>query len=152
MKFKTRELELPKAIDEVFLRLALIGLRVLQLVWSIPIIGFIAAIISGLSNADVTVPAKAVAAIAIACACVVYVGVAILPVFFEGPIFFTTTAVLDALFVAAWAALIGVWNRDGTGTCRAFVARYFHDKPTKSYFATDCSLVKAMFAFMIINL
>lgn len=152
MKFKTRELELTKALDEVFLRLSLIGLRLAQLVWSIPIIGFVAAIISGLSNADVGVPGKATAAITVACVATVYAGVTVLPIFFEGPLFFTVTALLDALFVAAWAILVGYWNDDGTGTCKAFESRYFGELPRRSYFSTDCRLVKAMFAFMIINL
>ncbi|KAL2436701.1 hypothetical protein ABEF95_013300 [Exophiala dermatitidis] len=152
MRFKTRELELSKALDEVFLRLSLISLRVFELISSIPIIGFVAAIISGLSNADVDVPSKASAALAIACISTVYTGVTILPVFFGGPLFFTTMAVLDAGFVGAWSSLIGVWDNDGTGTCSSFENKYFGGLPRRSYFSTDCRLVKAMFAFMIINL
>merc|ERR1712000_185623 len=38
------------------------------------------------------------------------------------------------------------------GTSNAFINKYFDARPRKSYFSTDCSLVKAMFAFMIINL
>ncbi|EXJ88279.1 hypothetical protein A1O1_05209 [Capronia coronata CBS 617.96] len=152
MRIKTRELELSKALDEVFLRLSLIDLRIFQLVISIPIIGFVAAIISGLSNADVDVPSKASAAIAIACVSTVYAGVTVLPVFFEGPLYFTMMALLDAGFVGAWSSLIGVWDNDGTGTCTAFESRYFGDQPRRAYFKTDCKLVKAMFAFMIINL
>ena len=153
MKFKTRDLELSKAIDEVFLRIFLIALRISQVVISIPIIGFVAAIISGFSNAEIKVPEKATAAMAIACVCTVYAGITILPVFFEGPLFFTMMAILDALFIGAWGSLVGVWDCDGTGTCNAFETKYFStQQSTKGYFSTDCKLVKAMFAFMIINL
>lgn len=152
MRIKTRELELSKALDETFLRLSLVSLRIFQLIISIPIIGFVAAIISGLSNADVDVPSKASAVIAIACVSTVYTGVTVLPVFFEGPLFFTMITLLDAGFVGAWSSLIGAWDSDGTGTCTAFRVKYFGDLPRRSYFLTDCRLVKAMFAFMIINL
>ncbi|KIX02913.1 uncharacterized protein Z518_08856 [Rhinocladiella mackenziei CBS 650.93] len=152
MRFKTRELELSKALDEVFLRLFLIGLRVFEIVVSIPLIGFVAAIISDFSKAEIDYPAKAVAAISISCVCTVYAAITILPIFFEGPMFFTMMAILDALFVAAWSSLIGVWDRDGTGICHAFESKYFGTRPWKSYFSTDCKLVKVMFAFMIINL
>lgn len=152
LRIKTRELELSQALDEVFLRLFLIGLRVFQTVFSIPMIGFAAAFINGLSNEEQAVPSKATAALAIACVCTAYAGVTVLPIIFEGPLFFTITAVFDALFVAAWSSLIGVWDSDGTGTCNAFVNKYFDGRPLKASFSTDCRLVKAMFAFMIINL
>lgn len=152
MRFKTRELDLSKAIDETFLRLGLIGLRILETTWSICIIGFIAAVISGLSNADSDVPRKATATIVIACLCTVYAGASILPIFFGGPLFFTVCTILDILFLAAWATLIGLWDHDGTGSCRAFETRYFGGQPHKGYFETDCKLVKALFAFTIVNL
>jgi hypothetical protein len=151
MKFKTRELELSKAFDEVFLRLFLIGSRVLQIVISIPIIGFVAAVISGFSNAEIDVPSKATGALAVACVCTVYAGVTMLPVFFEGPMFFTMIAALDALFLAGWATLVGVWDCSATGSCRAFIAEYFDSLPERPSFTTDCKLTKAMFAFMIVN-
>ncbi|KAK7888229.1 hypothetical protein LTR67_009106 [Exophiala xenobiotica] len=151
-KIKTRELELTKALDEAFLRLCLMGLRVCQVVFSIPIIGFAAAFTSALSNEDQNVPSKLSAALAIASVCTLYTGLTFLPVIFEGPLFFTIVAIFDALFVAAWSSLIGIWDNDGTGTCNAFINKYFDARPRKSYFSTDCSLVKAMFAFMVINL
>jgi hypothetical protein len=40
MQFKTRQMDLAKALDEVFLRLFLLGFRVLQALVSIPVIGF----------------------------------------------------------------------------------------------------------------
>jgi hypothetical protein len=152
MRFRTRELDLSTAIDETFLRLGLIGLCIVEAVWSICIIGFIAAVIGGLSNADADVPRKATATIVIACICTVYTGLSIFPIFFGGVRFFTVSAILNTLFLAAWATLIGVWDHDGTGSCRAFQQRYFGDQPEKGYFSTDCKLVKAMFAFMIVNL
>lgn len=152
MHFKTRDLELSQALDEVFLRLSLMGLRIFQVVFSIPIIGFVAALMSGLSNADLAVPSKASAAIAIACICTVYAGATLLPIVFEGPMFFLIVSVFDVLFVAAWSSLIGVWECDGAGTCSAFETKYFGAQHRKPYFATDCRLVKAMFAFMIILL
>ncbi|KIW20151.1 hypothetical protein PV08_00726 [Exophiala spinifera] len=153
MKFRirTRELELSKALDEVFLRLFLIATRIIEVVCSIPIIGFAAAFISTLSSEDQNVPSKLSAALAIACVCTVYTGLTLLPIIFGGPVFFTVAAVFDGLFVAAWSSLIGVWDNDGTATCHAFIKKYFDTRPQKSYFSTDCKLVKAMFAFMIIN-
>lgn len=141
-----------RAIDETFLRLGLIGLRILETTWSICMIGFIAAVISGLSSADAHVPGKATATIVIACLCTVYAGGSILPIFFGGPLFFTVSAILDVSFLAAWATLIGLWERDGTASCRAFEKRYFGGQPHKGYFETDCKLVKALFAFAIVNL
>ncbi|KAK6366266.1 uncharacterized protein PV06_00747 [Exophiala oligosperma] len=154
MKFRirTRELELSKALDEVFLRLFLMAMRLFQVVCSIPIIGFAAAFISALSSEDQNVPSKLSAALAIACVCTVYTGLTLLPIIFGGPVFFTVAAVFDGLFVAAWSSLIGVWDNDGTATCHAFINKYFDSRPQKSYFSTDCKLVKAMFAFLIINL
>lgn len=152
MRFRTRELDLSRAIDETFLRLGLIGLRILEGIWSVCMIGFIAAVISGLANADADVPRKATATIVIACLCSVYAGISILPIFFGGALFFTVSAVLDLLFLAAWATLIGLWDHDGTESCHAFERKYFGQQPHKGYFSTDCKLVKAMFAFMIMNL
>jgi hypothetical protein len=106
-KIKTRELELTKALDEAFLRLCLMALRVCQVVFSIPIIGFAAAFTSALSNEDQNVPSKLSAALAIASVCTLYTGLTFLPVIFEGPLFFTIVAIFDALFVAAWSSLIG---------------------------------------------
>ncbi|KEF59317.1 uncharacterized protein A1O9_04161 [Exophiala aquamarina CBS 119918] len=151
MKFKTRELELSRAFDEVFLRLFLIASRVLQIVISIPIIGFVAALISGFSNAELDVPSKASGALAVASLCTVYSGVTILPIFFEGPMFFTTIAGLDTLFLAAWATLVGVWDHSATSSCRAFIAEYFDSQPERHSFTTNCKLTKAMFAFIIVN-
>jgi len=135
LRIRTRDLELPQALDEVFLRIFLLGLRICQTVFSLPMIGFAAAFISDLSSEEQGVPSKVTAALAT-----------------EGLIFFTITAIIDVLFVAAWSSLIGVWDSDGTGTCSAFIAKYFDGRPQKSYFITDCRLVKAMFAFMIIHL
>jgi len=152
MRFKTRDLELSQALDEVFLRLSLMGLRVFQVAFSVPIIGFVAALISGLSNAGLDVPSRASAAIAIACVCAVYASVTLLPIVFEGPLFFLIASIFDLLFIAAWSSLIGVWACDGTATCTTFKAKYFGARPQKPYFSTDCRLVKAMFAFMVILL
>ncbi|KAI1626842.1 hypothetical protein EDD37DRAFT_646540 [Exophiala viscosa] len=151
-RIRTRDLELSQALDEAFLRIFLLGLRICQTVFSLPMIGFAAAFISGLSSEEQGVPSKVTAALAIATVCAIYAGVTLLPIIFEGLIFFTVTAIFDVLFVAAWSSLIGVWNSDGTGTCNAFITKYFDGRPQKSYFMTDCRLVKAMFAFMIINL
>ncbi|EXJ74080.1 uncharacterized protein A1O5_02374 [Cladophialophora psammophila CBS 110553] len=152
MRFRTRELDLVRAIDETFLRIAEIGLRVLEGVWSIIIIGFVAAVMNGLSNADADVPRKATATVVIASICTVYSGVTILPMFFGGALFFSLSLVFDILFIAAWATLIGLWDSDATDSCRHFKTKYFDAKPSKGYFQTDCELVKAMFAFMIVNL
>lgn len=152
MKFKTRELELTKALDEVFLRLFLLGARVSQVIITIPIIGLGAALISSFSNAEVDVPSKATGALAVACVCAVYSGITMLPVFFEGPKFFTTIAALDALLVVGWAALVGVWDCSATGTCHAFIVEYFGSQAEKPSFRTDCRLAKAAFALMIVNL
>ncbi|OAL27626.1 hypothetical protein AYO20_09699 [Fonsecaea nubica] len=152
MKFRTRELDLSRALDETFLRIAEIGLRVLEGVWSIIIIGFMAAVMSGLADADADVPRKATATVVIACICTVYAGITILPMFFGGALFFSVSAVFDILFVAAWATLIGLWDGDATDSCRTFKTKYFDGRPPRSLFDTDCKLVKAMFAFMIVNL
>ncbi|OAL25121.1 hypothetical protein AYO22_04998 [Fonsecaea multimorphosa] len=152
MKFRTRELDLVRALDETFLRIAEIGLRVLEGAWSIVIIGFVAAVMSGLSDADSDVPRKATATVIIACICTVYSGITILPMFFGGAMFFSVSFAFDILFVAAWASLIGLWDGDATDSCRAFKTKYFGGQPSKSHFQTDCELVKAMFAFMIVNL
>jgi len=152
MKFQTREMDLSKALDEVFLRLFLLGFRVLQALISIPIIGFAAAIINDFSNADIRVPRKPTAAEAVACFCTLYIGLTFLPIFFGGPLFFTSLTVLDGLLVAAWITLTAVWDCDGSGTCAAFETKYFFDMPRPAYSRTDCKLVKAMFAFMIVNL
>jgi hypothetical protein len=82
MQFKTRQMDLAKALDEVFLRLFLLGLRVLQALVSIHIIGFGAAIISDFSDADLRLPSKAAAVEAVACVCVTYIGLTFLPIFF----------------------------------------------------------------------
>lgn len=151
MKFKTRELELSQALDEVFLRLSLIAARAVQIAISIPIIGLVAAVISSFSNAEVNVPSKATGALAVACFCALYSIVTVLPVFFEGPRFFTTLVALDALFLAGWATLVGVWDCSATGSCRAFIAEYFATQTERASFRTDCRLIKATFALMIVD-
>jgi hypothetical protein len=152
MRFKTREMEFMKAFEEVLLQLCQIGLRVFQAVILIPVIGFVAAMISDFSKAEMNIPTKATAAVAVACVCTAYSAITILPIFFEGPLFFTSVAVLDVLFVTAWSTLVGLWDGDGTGTCHAFETKYFGELSKRSYFSTDCQLMKATFAFMIINL
>jgi hypothetical protein len=152
MQFRTRQMDLSKAFDEVFLRIFLLALRVLQALVSIPIIGFAAAIINDFSNAGLLVPRKATAAEAVACVCTLYVGLTFLPIFFGGPLFFTSLALLDALLAAAWITLTGFWDCDGSGTCAAFKTKYFFNMPRSDYSQTDCKLVKAMFALIIVNL
>ncbi|KIV85387.1 hypothetical protein PV11_01085 [Exophiala sideris] len=94
-------LELPRSLDEVFLRIFLLGLRICQTGFPLPMIGFAAAFISGLSSEEK--------------------GVTLLPIICEGLIFFTITAIFDVFFGAAYSSLTGVWNSDGTGTCNAFI-------------------------------
>jgi len=132
--------------------MSLLGLRILQSVITIPIIGFAAAILDDFSNASIHIPGKATAAEAVACVCIVYVALSFLPIFFEGALFFTTCMILDALFLAGWITLTAVWDSDGTGSCVAFNQKYFNIHPPLSYDRTDCRVVKAMYAFMIINL
>jgi hypothetical protein len=151
MQFKTRQMELSKALDEVFLRLFLLGLRILQALVSIPVIGLSAALISNFSDAGVRLPSKATAAEAIACVCTVYIGLTFLPVFFGGPLFFSSLTVLDALFTAAWITLTVVWDSDGSNTCTAFTTKYFSNIPQSAHSQTDCQLVKAMYALIIVN-
>src|ERR1700733_9148133 len=112
MQFKTRQMDLAKALDEVFLRLFHLGLRVLQALISIPVIGFGAAIISDFSDADLRLPSKATAAEAVACVCTVYIGLTFLPIFFGGLLFFSSLTILDALFTVAWITLTVVWDDD----------------------------------------
>ena len=152
MQFKTRQMDLAKALDEVFLRLFLLGVRALQALVSIPVIGFGAAITSDFSDADLNLPSKATAAEAVACACTAYIGLTFLPIFFGGPLFFSSLTVLDALFAAAWITLTAVWDDDARNTCTAFTTKYFSNMLQSTHSQTDCKLVKAMYAFIIINL
>jgi len=152
MQFKTRQMDLSKALNEVFLRLFLLGLRVLQALVSIPVIGLSAAIISNFSDADLRLPSKATAAEAVACVCTVYLGLTFLPIFFGGPLFFSSLTVLDALFTAAWIVLTVLWDGDGTNTCTAFTTKYFSNVLQPTHSQTDCKLAKAMYALIIINL
>jgi len=145
-------MDLTKALDEVFLRLLLLGLRIFQGLFSIPILAFAAALISDLSNQDFHIPSKAVAIEAVACVCVVYIALVFFPVFFGGPLFFTVVAVFDALFLTAWIVCVAVWECDGSNTCNAFEKKYFGRLTGPQFLSTDCKLVKAMFAFSIANL
>jgi hypothetical protein len=90
-------MDLAKALDEVFLRLFFLGFRVLQALVSIPVIGFGAAITSDFSDADLRLPGKAAAGEAVACVCMMYIDLTFLPIFFGGPLFFSSLTVLDAL-------------------------------------------------------
>jgi hypothetical protein len=152
MQIKTRQLDMAKALDEVFLRLFLLGLRVLQALAAILIIAFGATIISDFSDSEVRLPTKATAAEAVACACAMYTGLTFLPIFFGGPLFFSSLTVLDALFTAAWITLTVVWDDDARDTCVAFKTKYFSNMQHSNHSRTDCKLVKAMYAFIIINL
>ena len=151
MQFKTRQMDLAKALDEVFLRLFLLGLRILQALVSIPIIGFGAAIISNFSDAGLRLPRKATAAEAVACVCTAYVGLTFLPIFFGGPLFFSSLTVVDALFTAAWITLTVAWDNDGRNTCAAFTTKYFSNTLQSTHSHMDCRLMKAMYAFIIVN-
>ena len=162
MHFKLGTMDFSRAIDEVFLRFFLLALRIIQALVTLPIIGFAAAIINDFSSAGVGIPGKAGAAQAIACVCVAYTGLSFFPIFFEGLLFFTCSAVLDALFAAAWSTLTAVWDGDGNNTCATFRQKYFSSVLSTqgttsaglatSSMNTDCQLTKAMFAFMIINM
>jgi len=151
MQFKTRQMDLAKALDEVFLRLFLLGLRILQALVSIPVIGLGAALISNFSDAGLRLPRKTTAAEAVACVCTVYIGLTFLPIFFGGPLFFSSLTVLDALFTAAWITLTVAWDSDGTNTCTAFTTKYFSNILQSTHSQTDCRLVKAMYALIIVN-
>lgn len=153
MHFKTQQMELTRALDEVPLRLFLVILRVIQAFMTTPILGFAATLVNDFSTVDeLRIPGKATAALAIACVCIVYVVVSFLPILFEGVRFFTTLTLMDGLFAAGWIALVAVWESDGSSSCSAFRQKYFDSLQHAPYFDTDCKLAKALFAFLIINL
>jgi hypothetical protein len=152
MQFRTRQMSLAGALDEVFLRLFFLGVRALQALIVIPLIGFAAALVNDFSRTDLRIPSKTSAVVGVASTCAAYVIITTLPIVIGGPVFFTATTILDGLFAAAWISLVVVWNGDGSDTCIALERKYFGGTSQKGYFSTDCHLVKAMFAFLIISL
>lgn len=152
MQFRTRQLSLAGALDEVFLRLFFLCLRALQALIAIPLIGFAAALVNDFSRTDLHIPSKTDAVVGVASTCAAYVMITTLPIVIGGPLFFASTTILDGLFVAAWISLVVVWNDDGSDSCTALKRKYFGGMSQKGYFNTDCHLVKAMFAFLIISL
>lgn len=151
MQFKTSQMGLSKALDEVWLRLLLLGVRVFQALISIPIIGFASSIISDFNNQNLNLPSKATAVEAIACTSAVYIGLTFFPIFFGGPLFFLSVGIIDIAFVAVWAWSVAAWQDDGNSTCSTIHQKYFTDSGIDTY-KTDCTLIKVMFAFLIINL
>jgi MFS family permease len=152
MIFTTQKMDLLQAIDEVFLRLLLLGLRILQAICVIPLIGLSSTIISDFYNANIDVPAKANAAVAIAGVCTFYVVISFFPIFFEGARFFTTIAILDVLFMGAFIGLTVKWNDDGTNSCNAFANKYFPDRTLTSRCNLDCKVTRALFAFLVASM
>jgi len=137
-----------RVLDEVFLRLFLLALRVFQGLITVPTIGLAAAVINDFSSADIQIPRKITAAEAVACVALLYELFTFLPVIWEGTTFFSFLAILDFLLAAAWATMTGVLDNDATDTCSQFTIKYFN-KPSQS---PDCNIVTAMYAFCIVTL
>jgi hypothetical protein len=152
MQIKTRQMSFSKALDEVWLRFLLLGLRVVQALISIPIIGFAAGIIGDFNHQNLNVPNKATAVEAIACVSAVYVGLTFFPIFFGGPLFFLSVGVIDLALVAPWAWSVAAWQDDGNATCSRMRQKYFTANGMGMSYEMNCNMVRAMFAFLIINL
>ncbi|ETI26292.1 hypothetical protein G647_03069 [Cladophialophora carrionii CBS 160.54] len=106
MRYSTRELDLSSAIDETFVRLDLIALCIIEAIWSICILGSVAAVISGLSNADANVSRRATATIVVAFICTVDAGLSISPTF-DG-VRFSPLGNSGHFVPGTWTTLIGL--------------------------------------------
>jgi hypothetical protein len=152
MYFDVSDMDFSRAIDEIFLRLLLLGLRLLQLLVAFPIIGLAATLVSDFAGAGIDTPSKVYATLAIACVCAGYTVVTFGPIFFEGRIFFTTMTVFDVLLMGALIGLTVEWNSDATSACSTFGRKHNGLYGFRHGNQTDCRVMKATFAFLIASL
>ena len=152
MYFNVSNMDFSRAMDEVFLRLLLIFLRVIQFLISIIVISLSATLVSDFNGAGITNSHTLYATLAISCVCAAYSAVSLGPVVFEGGLFFTTLTVFDVLLMGAFIGLTVKWEHDATSTCSAFGDKYAGLYAFRHGHQTDCRIVKALYAFTITSL
>jgi hypothetical protein len=138
-------------IDEVLLRLASLLLRAFETINVLFILSAVASFINDMTDIDVVIPGRVVAVKAIACAAAAYGFLIVLPTFCGDAIFFKVVSVFDFVFAGLFIFCAVLFGGDTTDTCAAFGEKYF-DANTSAPVFYDCRLIRAVFAFCIINM
>jgi hypothetical protein len=138
-------------LDEVLLRLASLFLRAFGIFGVLFILSAVAKFMNDLDDIDVVITGGVVAVEAIACAAAAYGFLIVLPTFCGGAIFFKCVSIFDFVFAGLFIFCAVQFGDDTTNTCAAFGKRYF-DTNTSAPVYYDCGLIRAVFAFCIINI
>jgi hypothetical protein len=140
---------LAEMLDKVLLKTLSLFIRLLHIFTSIFILSAVGQFLSDISDTENPVPQRYVAVEAIACAAVLWGAFTSLFTCCAGYVLLQMDIVFDTLFAGAFIACVVLLNDDGMNTCRAFGRKYLFDGD--SWFR-DCKLIKASYAFSIINL
>jgi hypothetical protein len=136
---------LVEIVDEVLLKTFSLIIRLFQIFNSLFILGAVGQFLSDISDTNNPVPQAYVAVEAIACATVLWSTFSWLFTCCAGYILLQVDIFFDTLIAGAFIACIVLLNTDGIGTCPDFGKKYLPN-------GNDCRLIKASFAFSIINL
>jgi hypothetical protein len=144
-------MSLMRDLDEAFLRLLSIFLRAFQIFNSLFILSAVAQVINDISTIEIAIPGRIIWAEAVACAAALYGIIIILPTCCCGVLFFFGIAFLDIVFTGLFIACAVLLNGEATETCAHFGTDYFGNNTTAPV-TYDCNLMKAVFAFCVINM
>jgi hypothetical protein len=135
-------------LDEVLLKTFSLFLRLVHIINSLVIVGVVGQFLSDVSGTEDPVPQAYVAVEAIACAAVLWSAFTLLFTCCAGSIILQVDIFFDILFAAAFIACIALLNSDAMGSCLQFREKYLPHWDL----LRDCKLIKAGYAFSIINL
>lgn len=144
-------MSLIREIDEVFLRVSSIFVRVFQIFTSLFVLAAVGQFINDLSTLNIVIPGRIVAIEVIACAATLYGILIVLPTCCCGVIFFISIGLLDIVFTGLFITCAALLSSEASGTCAQFGTNYFgaNENAPVTY---DCGLMRAVFAFCIINM
>lgn len=136
--------------DEALLKSTALLIRFFQLFASAFIVGGVGQFLSDVSTYTST-PQAYVAVIAIAGVSILWTGFAFLLTCFAGRIILAVEFTIDLLLFGAFIASTVLSNDDAIDSCHHFDNKYFYGLLNTPYLQ-DCNLVKASFAFCILNM
>lgn len=139
-----------EVFDEAVLKSAALLVRFFQFFASAFIVGAVGQFLSDISSYDST-PQDYIATIAIASVSILWTTFAFLFTCCAGSLILAIEFTIDLLLFGAFIASTVLLNDDAIGSCHRFDNKYFNGLLNSAYLQ-DCNLVKAAFAFCILNM
>jgi len=139
-----------EVFDEALLKSTALLVRFFQLFASAFIVGGVGQFLSNISAYDSTSQGY-IASIAIASVSILWTTFAFLLTCFAGRMILAIELTIDLLLFGAFIASTVLFNDDAINSCYQFDDKYFNGSLNSAYLQ-DCNLVKAAFAFCILNM